>query len=723
MSTPPPPGSRPRALARLQGRLRELASAPGLVFRRFPLPALAAGASMVLLLRAISRDEGMDLFPPVALGIPLFLALRLAGERGIFSRVAAPFAREPGRAGPWIEGALTLAVAGGLAAFLVLWTGWPEPIRVLRYGLLFVAAHLLVAVLPFVRTGEGFRPFNRHLLLRVVEGGLQALVLLAGISMALLAVDNLFGVRIPSETYLRLGAILLTAYLPLHVLSGITFSPPAEDPRPLRIVARWILVPLASLYLGILTAYLVQVLALRMWPSGWIGWLVAWMAVVGTLSVLLVRPSAPEEDRWAWRWERLFWILMVPAAGMFLTALARRIGQYGVTEPRYLGVVLGGWLLVMAALYGLTRVRDLRLLPATLALLLLGVMVGPWGMTGASERSQVGRLAALVAAPDPRNEGEIRAVLNYLYQTHPRVELGQVLGPAWTASVTLPSGETLRPSEPPAVRGARYARTEATLLALGMVSPMYGGGEGRIPTGQLQLVRAGAGTLAGEGVPVAGYHRVFQVSISPPGPTGHEDGAAAGAPGGGAAGEPGSRPPVPPASRTFRLRVGSEVLSVALISREREGPGVELVVAPPGVGGSGGAPGAAAGGEPAGGETGGSQRYRVGDVLARFDLSAFLTHPALPDDFSRERGEEGWDPERRGRQTTLEGLPNAPFLLEGEPSAGVTLPPGFRLALVVDRVTVVREEAMDTARRGEAPVTLHPRIHGMAWLLVGEGEG
>ncbi len=741
-ATPAPP-SRGRGAGFLATRLRALASAPGAVLRRFPLPAAAAVATMVLLLLALEHDrwtglEPLDLFPPVALGIPLFLALRLAGERGVWARLAGGLPGAP--SGRGLEIALTLVTAVGLAAFLLAWTEWPEPIRALRYGLLFVAAHLLVAVLPFALKGEGFRPFNRHLLLRVLEGGLQALVLLAGISVAFLALDNLFGLRIPGEAYLRLGAILLTGYLPLHVLSGITFAPEREDPRALRVAGRWILVPLSSLYLGILTAYLVQVLALQTWPSGWIGWLVAWMAVVGTLSVLLIRPSDPGEEVWAWRWERLFWVLMVPAAGMFLLALARRIGQYGVTEPRYLGVVLGGWLLVMAALFGLTRVRDLRLLPGTLALVLLLVLAGPWGMTGVSERSQTARLAALVAAPEPRDASEIRAALEYLYRNHPRADLSGALGPAWTETVTLPNGVTLRPADRPGAGRDRYARTTATLWALGLDSPAYGSPSRTTRSGEISLIRAWAGEgprpRVGQDLPIEGFERAVQILI----------------------------PTAPEQRSPAWVRVGERAFVVYLVPGGAGEPWIELRGAVVGT-----EPGADPSRSPAFDPAldPGSPRA---PLLARFDLSHFLSHPALPPEFvARESDaweralEQGPEPLRRARE--FGGLDEAAFLLDGEVVPGSPLPSGIRLRLVLDQVTVVRERTLD-GPRGESPdragasrpdpprpgagadpqaglapgsgsgsgiepgsgsgppgASLTPSVFGNAWLLVSAGGG
>ncbi|CAN5770604.1 hypothetical protein BH23GEM11_BH23GEM11_12050 [soil metagenome] len=661
----------PARLSRLRPALQRMTRAPGAVVRRFPLPSLAAAVGMVILFRAIPDGTGIDSFPPVALGIPLFLALRLAGERTFLPR--------------GVETALSVVVMALLVALHVVWPGWGEPVQLLRFGMLFVAAHLLVAVLPFARNAEGFRPFNRHLYLRVVEGALQAAVLMIGISVALLAVDRLFGVSIPGDTYLRLGVVLLLGFLPLHVLSGITFDPDREDPRALQVLGRFILVPLSSLYLLILTAYLFQVLVARSWPSGWIGWLVAWMAVVGTLSVLLVRPADPARDRWAWWWERVFWVLMVPAAGMFLAALAKRIGQYGVTEPRYLGVVLGGWLAVVALGYGLLRMRDLRILPASLALVLLLAWGGPWGMVSVSKESQVNRLALLLAAPEvvamgeagavamggvlpqgdaagfdaPDRQQEVQGVLSYLFRTHPDVDLSAVMGEAWDMEVEVGTGSgpgrTIRPGTVPEHPYEGMVRTEAAMIALGFDPHRTRPDEA---PGMRYLARRDAGGQ----VPVAGFDRIYS----------------------GALGE---------------LNFEGMRLELRMVGREaseRGTPGLEI-----------GRPGGAA--------------------LVHFDLSGLALRLAgSHQDGSSQLTQEP----RQAREVDA-----ADLTFEGEVVADDAAFPGalagLRFRVVLDRVFLVEGprggEPADGGTLGGAPAAgrLAPgtiNIQGPIWILVGDGD-
>jgi hypothetical protein len=658
---------------------------------RFPLPLLAAATGMVLLLVALPDGPGLDMVPPVALGIPLFLALRLAGERRLLPR--------------WTEGILAVAVALGLLALHVAWDGWSEPIRAIRYLQLFVAAHLLVAVVPFLRDPRGFRPFNRHLLLNLLEGGLQAAVLMVGISAALLAVDVLFAVSVPGVVYARLAVILGLGFLPLRVLAGVDLDPTEEDPRVLRVLGHTVLVPLGALYLVILTLYLGQVLVTRSWPSGWIGWLVSWMAVVGILSILLVRPSEPGGARpggrpagsagrasrvswatWEWIWERTFWLLMLPASGMLLVAVGKRVQQYGVTEPRYMALALGGWLAVLAFAFGILRLRDLRLLPASLALVLLASFGGPWGMAAMSRESQLGRLSALLASHDMLVEGravptpthlpeadrqQVRAILTYLFETHPSQDLAGLLAEVRDAEVPVPPQGGTRVGDTAWPGPGVPERVEAVMTALGVAPPLGGAARGR-----MLFQRADAGDA---GLPLAGFHRLhfFPLGLGSP------SGTPTSSPRSGSDMDtPGTDPPERPSARQLVLLGDARGPRVRLVLRETPG----------------GQDGAAAG--------------RAGDLeIARFDLSRLAvwmsgteepTAPGSP----LPPGPGRLDPVLLPTDAlAFDALPEGP-------EAAAALGGARRLRLVVDALSL---EWQDGVLRV---------VHlGSAVLLVGDAEG
>jgi hypothetical protein len=108
--------------------------------------------------------------------------------------------------------------------------------------------------------------------------------------------------------------------------------------------------------------------------------------------------------RFFWR----HWVLLValPVVLLFI-AISRRIADYGLTEERYLIVLVGVWALIIAGI----RIAkgpdfDLRLLPGVLALLLVAASFGPGGAIGFSVMSQKSELASILAAKNMLRDGK-----------------------------------------------------------------------------------------------------------------------------------------------------------------------------------------------------------------------------------------------------------------------------------------------------------------------------
>ena len=411
--------------------LRPIVEGAGRTLRRFHvvLPvAVVAAAAAILTVDDVGDDRLTErLLVAATLGLPLCTALRVVGERR--------------RVPPAGHVLLTTLGVGVLALVAALWFGWSEPVRFTRYVQLSVAFHLLAAIAPVTggREPRVFWQYNRLLFERVLVAGLYTAVLFGGLALALGAVDKLFGVDVPETGYVRLWVVIafvvntwvFLAGVPrdLEVLAGRLDYPPG-----LKVFAQYILLPIVGVYLVILTAYLAKVVVTWDWPSGWIGWLVSGVAVVGILALLLVHPVAQEAgNRWVAAYARGFFVALLPAVIMLWLAIGQRVAQYGITERRYFLIVLSVWLGAIAVQQILTRSRDISVIPLTLCAVALLTTAGPWGAYRVSERSQVGRLGRLLETHGRLAEGrarradqpipvddrrEISAALRYLAETH-----------------------------------------------------------------------------------------------------------------------------------------------------------------------------------------------------------------------------------------------------------------------------------------------------------------
>lgn len=425
--------------------------------RRFPFTLFAAfiaTGSALLLVDDEASELLLRLLVTAILGLPLFVALTLLVEREAWTSV-----------GRWSVRAAGILL---LAVFFLAWPSWSEPVAFRRFAQLAIGLHLLVAFLPYGRRGEidGFWQYNRSLFLRFLGAGVFSAVLFGGLAVALAATDNLLGVQVEEETYVRLWVIIAFLFNTWFFLAGVPEDLDAlqlrtDYPGGLKVFAQLILVPLVATYLAILMAYTVRILATASWPSGWIGYLVSSLAALGILSVLLVHPIRERRDSgWIRIYSRWLFAGLVPAALLLLLALWKRIDQYGVTENRYFLAVLGLWLAGLAVVFASTGSRNIKAIPASLCALAFLTFFGPWSAYAVSEASQVGRLEDLLrrngilsagrVGPAPadvarEDRREIGAALGYLFETHGTRSIEAWFGESLARIDTIGTGT--RPSE------------------------------------------------------------------------------------------------------------------------------------------------------------------------------------------------------------------------------------------------------------------------------------
>jgi hypothetical protein len=409
-------------------RLAEQALA---VARRFPLVlvcgVIAAIAGGLMIDAGDSEQTYLRVLFASTLGLPLFTGLEFLAERH-----------------GWKDTRKLVAMLLGLVLLIVVYLlrpGWSGDVALSRYLQLSLGLHLFVAVGPYLGVDEknGFWQYNMSMFLRFLIAGVFAAVLYFGLSIALLAIENLFGLDVDGDFYGRLWFAIAFVFHPWFFLGGVPEDLPALDgrtiyPNGLKVFAQYILAPIVALYLVILTLYLGKILVTQQWPSGWIGWLVSCVAAAGLLSLLLLHPiEEREENRWVQTYARWFYIVLIPSIVMLLLAIWKRIDQYAVTEPRYFLVGLSLWLAGICVYFILRRGGSIKVIPASLAVLAFGTLAGPWGAYAVSERSQVNRLEGILV----RNEmlvddriqppsadvsfadrREISAVVRYLTETH-----------------------------------------------------------------------------------------------------------------------------------------------------------------------------------------------------------------------------------------------------------------------------------------------------------------
>ncbi|SHK76599.1 DUF4153 domain-containing protein [Hymenobacter psychrotolerans] len=393
--------------------LQHLTAQAARAVQRFPLPLLCSlllGAVAIYYQRLdYKQRDALDwLFPLVsaaALGLTLTLSVALAGERYRWSALARVL--------------VNAGAVGLLGLWYVLCPTEPTSEWGLRLLLLLLGLHLLVAVVPYLpelrREADtpGFWRYNETLFLRILTGGLYSGVLFAGCALALVAVENLFDVKLDRHIYEHLFTVLATGFNTWFFLAGVPHDWKALEqdttyPKGLKLFTQFVLLPLVVLYLVILYAYLARIVVLWTLPKGWVSTLILAFSVAGIFALLLIHPIRnAAENTWIRTFARWFYRALFPLLGLLFVAIGTRVGAYGITEERYFVLILALWLAGMAAYFLLRKGRGIIWIPASLAAVVFLSAAGPWGAFATAERSQLSQLRELAAEYKLLKDGKL----------------------------------------------------------------------------------------------------------------------------------------------------------------------------------------------------------------------------------------------------------------------------------------------------------------------------
>jgi hypothetical protein len=377
--------------------LNSLLQHAGETLKRFPQALLFSAAATVAMIVLISRDfkvdenfEVMRFAMATYIGMLLTISVALYTERFTFSG-AKKYAA-------WI-----------FAIALVVFYYFSVPNEVdeisgVRFMLFSVGLHLLVSFSPFLVRGEvnGMWQFNKSIFIRILTSGLYSGVLYAGLALAMLAVDQLFDVKVEDKYYGYLWFTIAGIFNTWFFLSGVpknlaSLNDETSYPKGLKIFTMYVLLPLITIYMVILYAYAAKIVITGNWPVGWVGYMVIAFAIFGILSFLLIHPLRDDEaNPWVKFYSRLFYFLLIVPIILLFTAIYKRINQYGITEERYFVLVLAFWLSFIVLYFIATKGKNFRVIPVSLCIVVFLSAFGPWGAFNVSHNSQFKELTALL---------------------------------------------------------------------------------------------------------------------------------------------------------------------------------------------------------------------------------------------------------------------------------------------------------------------------------------
>jgi Domain of unknown function (DUF4153) len=303
---------------------------------------------------------------------------------------------------------IALWLAGILVIGLLFWLAWEVW---LFQPLLLGALLILVGLAGHLGRSESndtFWLFNHKLWLGALLGLAGACLFGIGLSIIIKTLNLLFGLDLSSRWYEYTWTVSLGFVAPVSFLAfaprGFTDPITAREEgeftfRAAAVLVKFVLVPLLLVYTAILYAYAIKIALAWELPKGTLGGMVVGYLLVGAATLLVGYPTRDVSGphvRFFWRY--WVWLAALPVVLLFI-AVWRRIRDYGLTEDRYVMVLIGVWALILCGLRIIKgKTLDLRLVPGVLALLLAASSFGPGGASGFSVMSQKAELAEILTA-------------------------------------------------------------------------------------------------------------------------------------------------------------------------------------------------------------------------------------------------------------------------------------------------------------------------------------
>ena len=352
----------------------------GRCVRRFPATLAFALALTALLLWLVSTDwKGEDkllatLFYYLSVGTVLSLSLHLWAEEvkrrkiGLTVQIVAPVL---------------------LALDAVFLYHHIEGVRTTEIVIAHVAAVFAIGLslffLPFFREKNDIPAWNfaqtavGTLALTVIVGAVMS----GGLCLLAFSLHQLFGMEVSYKCYLYI-LIVCSELLPLLMFLGLLPEGAHKHdrlPQPtafLQGIIRYLFLPLAGLYLGVLYVYAATIIVRWELPDGWVSWLVtALMAGCIAIEAGLYPSRVKESRRSDERIARWLPILALPLLVLMTVGIGRRFLDYGITINRLYLATLNGWFYLVCIGLIAGRARRLSWIPISFSIAFLATSVLP----------------------------------------------------------------------------------------------------------------------------------------------------------------------------------------------------------------------------------------------------------------------------------------------------------------------------------------------------------
>jgi len=390
---------------------------------RFPFAILCSASAaviMAVLIRYDSPEKMQHLANAVMalfLGLPLMISFTLIAEEYALKKSVN-----------------ILLKVGGLVLLLLYYLSLPQEmnyVHLTRFTLFVVGLHLFTALSPvtfhrkyFSALGDSQNDIdfknnalwncNITYLLRILLSGIYSLALYAGLALAVFSINKLFDLDLNGRIYPQLFFIVIGIFNTLFFLSGIPNAREITEKKPalpfgLNLFVKYVLIPLVTIYTIILYSYSVKIIFSWNLPSGWVSYLITGFAITGILSYLLINPLWNNaKEKLFGIFNKSYFIVLLPLLVLLYISIITRINQYGITEKRYYILILALWLTLMALYFIISKKKNIKYIPLSLAVIAFLSSYGPWGAFQMSKNNQLARFEDILERNNLIEAGKLK---------------------------------------------------------------------------------------------------------------------------------------------------------------------------------------------------------------------------------------------------------------------------------------------------------------------------
>ena len=257
-----------------------------------------------------------------------------------------------------------------------------------------------------------FWEFSKESVIQLFIAVIFAQILMAGLSLAVLSLKELFKMNIDGKVY---GDIMVITYV---LFGGVFFLANVPDKTKkykqiynfnkfLKVLGLYILLPILAIYSLILYGYLIENVIKWQLPNGYVSTLVSVLGVGGFLTMLILYPLRLEKNKITELLSKYFPLLLLPLLILMSVGIFRRLGDYGMTVNRLYVLLLNIWLYGICIYLFISKANHLKWIVISFAAVLLLSSVGPWSVYHLTKRTMTKEIAQLLSESHLLNDGKV----------------------------------------------------------------------------------------------------------------------------------------------------------------------------------------------------------------------------------------------------------------------------------------------------------------------------